>query len=221
VDIGIWNQAGVHGAAEPDRGGDEGTHLTAWHASPDTVAWEVWGQILDSYSNRQVINGGEWVNAWPHFPWQGLGASPRAIGHIPQPSFYHLDDAITPTPGRRDNYGFLVNVVDQYRKRPGDPVGGYEIHLNRFVLAGTHLQTFTRVTSMEAANESARHAVNAILNHRQAGYAGELSRVWDPEENEIDDLQFLKELDDELFARGEPHIADILDVDAAIDNLFP
>ena len=36
---------------------------------------------------------------------------------------------------------------------------------NSLVFAGTWTRTFTRITSMEAACESARHAVNAILDH--------------------------------------------------------
>ncbi len=43
--------------------------------------------------------------------------------------------------------------------------GGYQVHHNSVVFAGTWNRTFTRLTSMEAACESARHAVNAILDH--------------------------------------------------------
>ncbi|WP_238305715.1 MULTISPECIES: FAD-dependent oxidoreductase [Mycobacterium] len=43
--------------------------------------------------------------------------------------------------------------------------GGYQVHNNSVVFAGTWNKTFTRVTSMEAACESGRHAVNAILDH--------------------------------------------------------
>jgi hypothetical protein len=43
--------------------------------------------------------------------------------------------------------------------------GGYPVHHNSLVLAGTWTRTFTRLTSMEAACESARHAVNAVLDH--------------------------------------------------------
>ena len=43
--------------------------------------------------------------------------------------------------------------------------GGYQVHHNSVVFAGTWTRTFTRMTSMEAACESARHAVNAILDH--------------------------------------------------------
>lgn len=43
--------------------------------------------------------------------------------------------------------------------------GGYQVHHNSVVFAGTWTKTFTRMTSMEAACESGRHAVNAILDH--------------------------------------------------------
>jgi hypothetical protein len=43
--------------------------------------------------------------------------------------------------------------------------GGYQVHHNSLVFAGTWTRTFTRMTSMEAACESGRHAVNAILDH--------------------------------------------------------
>jgi hypothetical protein len=43
--------------------------------------------------------------------------------------------------------------------------GGYQVHHNSVVFAGTWNKTFTRMTSMEAACESARHAVNVILDH--------------------------------------------------------
>jgi hypothetical protein len=43
--------------------------------------------------------------------------------------------------------------------------GGYQVHNNSVVFAGTWNKTFTRVTSMESACESGRHVVNAILDH--------------------------------------------------------
>jgi hypothetical protein len=43
--------------------------------------------------------------------------------------------------------------------------GGYQVHDNSVVFAGTWTRTFTRMTTMEAACESARHAVNAVLDH--------------------------------------------------------
>jgi uncharacterized protein with NAD-binding domain and iron-sulfur cluster len=42
---------------------------------------------------------------------------------------------------------------------------GYPVHHNSLVFAGTWTRTFTRMTTMESACESARHAVNAVLDH--------------------------------------------------------
>ena len=72
------------------------------------------------------------------------------------------------------------------------------------------MQTYTRITTMEAANESGRHAVNAILKHSQ--FLGEPCATFDPEACEPPDLKFLVELDRRLQALGLPHLVDILDL---------
>ena len=54
--------------------------------------------------------------------------------------------------------------------------GGYQVHNNSVVFAGTWNKTFTRVTSMESACESGRHAVNAILDHYVWVASGGLDR---------------------------------------------
>src|SRR5207249_3636932 len=89
----------------------------------------------------------------------------------------------------------------------------------QWVLAGTYLQTDTRVTSMESANESARHAVNALLEH-VLDFHGDLCPTWDPERYEIADAARLKELDEELFHADVPHMADVLDLEKLPDRLF-
>ncbi|MCP3100719.1 NAD(P)-binding protein [Myxococcus sp. K15C18031901] len=118
------------------------------------------------------------------------------------------------------------------------PHGGYEVHWGRLLYAGTYLRTFTRMTNMEAANESARHAVNAILDHRLKGQDaehpphattprgdydprwarptrfGDYCRIWNPEENELARMKPLKELDAWLFERGLPHVWDVLGLEA-------
>ena len=50
--------------------------------------------------------------------------------------------------------------------------GGYQVHNNSVVFAGTWTKTFTRMTSMEAACESARHAVNADPGSLRLGGVG-------------------------------------------------
>jgi hypothetical protein len=67
---------------------------------------------------------------------------------------------------------------------------------------------------MEAACESARHAVNALLRSIDAEtdhrLGGEECEIWDPEDFELSDLNWLKEIDDRLCARGHRHALDVL-----------
>jgi uncharacterized protein with NAD-binding domain and iron-sulfur cluster len=104
----------------------------------------------------------------------------------------------------------------------------YRVSHDRWVLAGTYMATYTRLTTMEAANESARHAVNAILRaladatpshdggeplYNAAGQdLGDPCTVQNPEDNEWPDLEPLRRLDTALVAEGLPHVLDILRV---------
>ena len=115
--------------------------------------------------------------------------------------------------------------------------GGYWVHWNRLVFAGTYTRTFTRLTTMESANESARHAVNAILDHvmaqkkkdKSAGLVdedvfpasplGDYCRIWDPERNELPDVAALQRLDAHNFQKGLPHPWDMLGLER-LPSLF-
>ena len=142
---------------------------------------------------------------------------------------------------------FLINVPAQWRYRPGVRPPGrapvdetetgldpdmpvrYRVSNRRWVAAGTYMATTTRLTTMEAANESARHAVNAILRQLVSGPGADYSaggkmfadwaEIWDPERNELDDLEPLRRLDQKLVDEGLPHVLDILRVIEAVDAL--
>jgi hypothetical protein len=142
---------------------------------------------------------------------------------------------------------FLINVPKQWRYRPGVRRPGladsedtrlgfdpdmpvlYQVSNRRWVAAGPFMATTTRLTTMEAANESARHAVNAILRHLVSGddstYSGggkmfaNWAEIWNPECNELDDLAPLRRLDEKLVAEGLPHVLDILRIVEAVDAL--
>lgn len=104
----------------------------------------------------------------------------------------HHDEAAPAYVPTRNYAPFLINVKDEWNLRPrGEPWSpndlvsrgrvagdgtddgpiwtpardGYPVYHGNLVLAGTHMRTFTRMATMEAANESARHAVNTILDH--------------------------------------------------------
>jgi len=108
----------------------------------------------------------------------------------------------------------------------------YRVAHQRWVAAGTYMATYTRLTTMEAANESARHAVNAILRalreaapgddetspaYNGAGQdAGDPCTIANPEDNEWPDLEPLRRLDAKLVAEGLPHVLDILRISETV-----
>ncbi len=190
VDIGNWYTPGKSGRM-------------AWESTADEIAWDVWQQVKDAYATF-------------------TGDSTQ---RLPEPLFYHLDRNIKF--GRDGGNGrmlpsencspFMVNRTGEFKLRPGTP-GAYQFQYG-WVLAGAYLQTFTRMTTMESANESARHAVNAVLDH--VGFEGGRCQLWDPEIYELDDLKILKDLDRRLLSRGAAHFVEVLGLDRIPEQLFP
>jgi hypothetical protein len=145
--------------------------------------------------------------------------------------------------------GFMINLPGQWRHRPGvstresesplrpsrdvtiaDREILYTVSHDRYVMAGNFMGTLTRLSTMESANESARHAVNAILRklansadskkYNGAGrLLGDYVKVWNPERHEPPDLDVLKRLDKELFDAKVPHFIDVLRIPEIIERL--
>jgi hypothetical protein len=166
VDIGSWRS---HGSDRDPNGLDR-----------DAIAAEVQRQIHDS---TKPPRGGTRVP-----PRASLYHLDDFIGFAPA----EMEDGSSRIVPRRNHAPFLINVVGDWERRPrGTPWtpndlssrdrepgsgtldgtlwtperGGYVVHYGNLVIAGPHMRTFTRMATMEAANESARHAVNAILDH--------------------------------------------------------
>ncbi len=201
----------------------------AWGCSAQQIAHISWNQVLEGLGHRSALEAS-------------------------LPAYYHLDRNI-----QLDSDGcpvanttaFLASTVGLWQGRPGRQTvrsarrGGkvglvrYEVSHLRWVMAGTHMVTHTRMTTMEAANESARHAVKAILHQllptvedRQHGLAPKLPVVplynaqgrrmgadpdtWNVEEEEFPDLAFLKDLDRRLYHRDvkERSLLELLGGDA-------
>jgi hypothetical protein len=100
--------------------------------------------------------------------WWDIAKRIDANDKLAEPRCFHLDSTISAD----DNKSLFLASTPALCDRPGrkdDPscVGKREIeyglHFNRLVVCGTFMATHTRMTTMEAANESARHAVKAIL----------------------------------------------------------
>ncbi len=128
-----------------------------------------------------------------------------------------------------EHYKHLHSLAEAKRHKYEVGDIDYEVSHDRWVLAGTYMATHTRLMTMEACNESARHAVNAILDaihedgnkkYNSSGkQMGEPCEIFDPYNHEIDDFKPLKELDAELHKDGLPHFVDILGIDKMVEQL--
>lgn len=186
------------------------TGKCAWESSPDEVAREVWSQIVEGLKSRSARPARPGDDPAARLPFEAP----------PEPLFYHIDYHMR---FREDGRGvlenrspLLINHPDEWRIRPGEP-DDYRVYFDCVVFAGTYMKTHTRLTTMESANESARHAVNAILREAErvqpSGRAGNLCSIWPLEEREMEDLQMLRDLDERLLARGLPHFLEIVGID--------
>ena len=218
---------------------DLGEPNTAWRSSIQEIAVRSWDQILDAlpadyastvelpryfHIDRAIVTRGvEERFAWRDFEYMLVKRYPQANG----------------TP-------FLIELPGQFPLRPGwsiptrEPHDGrgepapriaYTVSNERWVLAGTYMATHTRLTTMESANESARHAVNAIIDailrdghdrYRAAGrLIGDRCEIWPLYDNEIEDLEPLRKLDAALWEEGMPHVVEILGLARFIEKLPP
>jgi hypothetical protein len=165
VDIGDWNTVSSH------------NNRRARDCSAEELAEEVWHQVATEFAASAGHRSN--VLQLPRPRWFSIDR------------FITFEDG-KPV---RNNAPYLIPIVGDWKNRPGaapwnpnmsSPTwlpkkknrqlqrrlkvwqaghGGYLVHWDKLVFAGTWCKTFTRMTSMEAANESARHAVNAILDH--------------------------------------------------------
>jgi hypothetical protein len=167
----------------------------------------------------------------------------------------------------RNETPYLVPVTADWNNRPGTvpfdpnvpaatrppaqpqpgvwsaPHGGYPVHWGSLVYGGIYLKTFTRMTTMESANESGRHAVNAIIDHYNAHhggmsvapaapspdrppdptaleadevpavYLGDYCGIWNIERYEPSSFDTLKAIDQVLLDLRLPHLFDLLGVE--------
>ncbi len=189
---------------------------TAWQSTAREIATGVWDQIVSS-------------------------ASRDYAQRVAAPRYFQIDRGLrfvdaTGCCARNDNM-LLINLPGQWQSRAGirlDDTGreivGYTVSSRRWVMAGTYMATLTRLTTMEAANESGRQAVNAILNelfktgqpglYNSGGtYAGDFCRLWDPQQNEQPDFEPLKRLDRALLDRNIPHFLDVVGLRKKVDAM--
>jgi hypothetical protein len=173
----------------------------AWDCTRKEIIDEVWRQIKNSIDVDKRIDA----------DGKPLVADP-ILAHLDENIVFGRDQRTGRSRPISNQTRFFINDPGVFAQRPGEPgpadAPGYRIYYDKLVLAGTYMQTYFRLTTMESANESARHAVNAIL--AKDGFDGDRCSIFDPEESEIDDLKYLVDLDAELHRQGLDHFIDIL-----------
>jgi hypothetical protein len=178
--------------AAPDRTG--GNPKTALACNPDELAERVWKQIADAWDTERY-------------------------GVLPEPDYYYIDESLHYDDGKWQNATpYLVNRVGDWRKRGGVRTTGgdyvYRIQLGHTVFAGVFMRTHTRLNTMEAANETGRRAVNALLEHDDAPL--QRARLWELEDHELPEIAILRDLDRRVVRRGGHHILRHAGVEAAL-----
>lgn len=188
VDVCDWQSSqGLHTASARGKPAYE-------CATAEEVALEVWAQLRDSLT------------------YQGRSPLPeRYLG-------FHLDDNIRfrdqratsgwgdrregSPPSRAINTSpYFIHPAGSHLERPTASTT-----LKNLYLAGDYIRTSTDLATMEGANESARRAVNAILE--ADGFDGDPCKLFDfVEPVEFDSI---KKVDEDLFNRGEPHLFEVM-----------
>jgi len=178
-----------------DKPGTETHKKTAWACDDQELAEECWLQLAAGYGKQKP----------------------------PPPRWYHVDYSVRRPVGsttRRNDSPYLTTAPGRYPDWPGT-VDDYRVQFGNLVLAGSFMKTKTRLVTMESANESGRHAANAILRAHAASprndvFVGVGPELWDPEDHELRDLDYLKRLDARLHEEGLPHAFDILRLEELI-----
>ncbi len=177
VDIGDFNTPSEH-LKDVNGQGKAARDCTA-----DEIAAEVWRQIVKALTSSAPAVA-EALLPWPAWyaidrgiimaggPGQGDGRPIRNETPYLVPIVGDWDNRPSTDPWNPTGNSFGTVPTDEQWLADLEQQnvwqarhGGYQVHNNSVVFAGTWTKTFTRMTSMEAACESGRHAVNAILDH--------------------------------------------------------
>ena len=165
LSVGICDTGRFDGAA--DRSRDE-------KVKPDTTFWNIMKRAgASELDNGQEPDPGDTdlrrLKVAEHV-WDELAKRIDPNDELAQPQYFHVDQNVRPW---ENTSKFLASLYSVNAPRPGynskEPgcVGKgevkYSLNCGRWVMCGTFMGTHTRITTMEAANESARHAVKAIL----------------------------------------------------------
>lgn len=152
---------------------------TAKQCSPREIAAEVLAQIRHHHTAGDLLPKGI-IHSWfldPGVRWNA--ATGRNTNETP----------------------LLVNTVDSWRRRPTA-----RTKIPNLLMSGDFVQTNIDLATMEGANESARHAVNAILDESKSTAERVTTfQLYDPPEFEL-----LKAVDRTLYRLGMNNALDLI-----------
>lgn len=151
---------------------------TAKECTREEIAAEVLAQIKDHHTVGDLMPDGI-VHSWfldPGVQWDAAARS------------------------NTNETPLLVNTVDSWRRRPTA-----RTRIPNLLMSGDFVQTDIDLATMEGANESARHAVNALLDEAGSSAARvKTFRLYDPPEFEA-----LKATDRLLYKLGARNLLDL------------
>jgi uncharacterized protein with NAD-binding domain and iron-sulfur cluster len=182
-----------------DLPGDYGNGKVKDTLSVDISNWDakgiLYGKIAKRCTKQEIAN-----EVWAQIKLHKTAGDrlPDGIVHS-----YFLDPGIHwhPRRGRNTNETpLLVNTVGSWEKRPQA-----RTKVPNLFLAGDYVQTDIDLATMEGANESARAAVNALLDTVDSNAErATMYKLYDPPEFEA-----AKQADAELYRQGRPNALDV------------
>jgi uncharacterized protein with NAD-binding domain and iron-sulfur cluster len=168
--------------------------------SIDISDWDTPGILFGKPAKEctpKQISREVWAQVKAHLEDRGESVLPQGIQHS-----WFLDPGVKWHPRRRRNSNatpLLVNTVGTWEKRPQAKTA-----IPNMFLSGDYVQTDIDLATMEGGNESARAAVNAILDASGSGAERvPMYKLYDPPEFEA-----LKRADALLYAQGQPNVLD-------------
>ncbi|MGW4647629.1 hydroxysqualene dehydroxylase [Kitasatospora sp. NPDC004289] len=168
--------------------------------SVDVSAWDTPG-ILYGKPARECTRAEVAAEVWAQL-CDGLNGPGRPRLRQEQLHSWHLDPAVRgldgPGPAVNDE-ALLINTTGSWAARPSAVTAAPNLFL-----AGDHVRCPVNLATMEGANQSARLAVNALLEAaRHPAAPAEVHQLHQPPE-----LRRLKQVDAELYHQGRPHLLD-------------
>ncbi|HEY7236318.1 MAG TPA: FAD-dependent oxidoreductase [Gemmatimonadaceae bacterium] len=156
----------------------------AIECTPEEVKQEVWEQLkagLNGPGRDQQVLTDRMLHSW------------------------HLDDDLDYSSGTppKNLSGLLIHPSGSWASRPEAASA-----ISNLTFAADYVRTHTDLASMEAANEAARRATNAILERERSPAAR--AGVWPLEEPAI--FAPWRRLDAELYRAGQPHIFEVVGI---------